>query len=88
VFLPVGNRVIARAIRNLRKGLGKVPPGKAMDELSAGEQVLLHDEATVLTRFPMPEEKETWRGRPARKVTTFMDLAQTEQRGITKPSLP
>jgi glycine hydroxymethyltransferase len=57
---------------------GKVPPCKAMDELTAGDQVLLHDEATVLTRFPQDEEKETWRGRPARKVTTFMDLAQTE----------
>jgi len=45
--------------------------------LSAGDQVLLHDEATVLTRFPTPEEKETWRGKPA-KVTTFMDLAQME----------
>jgi len=38
----------------------------------------MHDEATVLTRFPEDEEKETGRGRPARKVTTFMDLAQTE----------
>ena len=55
----------------------KVPPRKAMDELSAGDQVLLHDEATVLTRFPEDEEKETWRGKPAR-VTTFMSLAQTE----------
>ena len=76
VFLPVGNRVIAKAIRNLRKGL--VPPCKGMDELTTGDQVLLHDEATVLTRFPDDEEKETWRGRPARKVTTFMDLAQME----------
>ena len=78
MFLPVGNRVIARAIRNLRKGLGKVPPCKAMDELAAGDQVLLHDEATVLIRFPDDEEKETWRGKSARKVTTSMDLAQTE----------
>ncbi|HID61229.1 MAG TPA: aminomethyl transferase family protein [Anaerolineae bacterium] len=57
---------------------GKVPPGKSMDELTAGDRVLLHDEATVLTRFPTPEEKETWRGKPAKKVTTFMDLVQTE----------
>jgi hypothetical protein len=56
----------------------KAPPCKAMDELTAGDKVLLHDEATVLTRFPDDEEKETWRGRPARRVTTFMDLAQTE----------
>jgi hypothetical protein len=56
-----------------------------MDELTAGDQVLLHDEATVLTRFPDDDEKETWRGRPAKKVATFMDLAQTEQHGITKP---
>ncbi|NIO71533.1 MAG: glycine cleavage system aminomethyltransferase GcvT [Anaerolineae bacterium] len=56
---------------------GKVPPCKGMDELTAGDKVLLHDEATVLTRFPDDEEKETWRGRPGR-VTTFMDLAQTE----------
>ena len=55
----------------------KVPPGKTMDELTPGDQVLLHDEATVLTRFPTPEDKETWRGKSAR-VTTFMDLAQTE----------
>ncbi|MFB0536553.1 MAG: glycine cleavage system aminomethyltransferase GcvT, partial [Anaerolineae bacterium] len=56
----------------------KAPPCKAMDELTAGDQVLLHDEATVLPRFPDDEEKETWRGKPVRKVTTFMDLAQTE----------
>jgi hypothetical protein len=49
-----------------------------MGELATGDQVLLHDEATVLTRFPATEEKETWRGRPARKVITFKDLAQTE----------
>jgi hypothetical protein len=55
----------------------KVPPGKAMDELTAGDQVLLHDEATVLTRFPEDEEKETWRGWPA-KVAKFIDLRQTE----------
>jgi glycine hydroxymethyltransferase len=57
---------------------GKVPPCKGMDELTTGDKVLLHDEATVLTRFPDDEEKETWRGRPARRMTTFMDLAQTE----------
>jgi glycine hydroxymethyltransferase len=57
---------------------GKVPPCKDMGELSAGDKVLLHDEATVLTRFPEDEEKETWRGRPAKKVTTFKDLVQTE----------
>jgi len=43
----------------------KVPPCKSMDELTAGDQVLLHEAATVLTRFPTPEEKETWRGRSA-----------------------
>jgi hypothetical protein len=48
-----------------------------MGELSAGDKVLLHDEATVLTCFPEYEEKETWRGKPAKKITTFMDLAQT-----------
>jgi glycine hydroxymethyltransferase len=57
---------------------GKVPPCKAMDELTAGDKVLLHDEATVLTRFPDDEEKETWRGRPTKRVTTFKDLVQTE----------
>ena len=55
---------------------GKCRP-ETMDELAAGDQVLLHDEATVLTRFPTPEEKEAWRGKPG-KVTTFMSLAQTE----------
>ena len=78
MFLSAGNRVIAGAIRNLRKGLGVVPSCKAMDELTAGDWVLLHDEATVLTRFPEDEEKETWRGKLARKATTFMDLVQTE----------
>ena len=48
-----------------------------MDELAAGDQVLLHDEATVLTRFLEDEEKESWRGKLV-KVATFMDLAQTE----------
>lgn len=39
--------------------------------------IYMHDEATVLTRFPEDEEKETWRGKPA-KVATFMSLTQTE----------
>jgi hypothetical protein len=39
-----------------------------MNELTAGDRVLLHDEA---------EEKGTWRGKPS-KVTAFMDLAQVE----------
>ena len=38
----------------------------------------MRGEATVLTRFPEDEGKETWRGKPAKKITTFMDLAQTE----------
>jgi hypothetical protein len=49
-----------------------------MDELTAGDRVLLHDEATVLTRFPEDEEKETWRGRPTKRVTTFKGLVQME----------
>jgi hypothetical protein len=50
--------LLAETICNLRKGLGKVPPCKGMDELTTGDQALLHDEATVLTRFPTPEERD------------------------------
>ena len=34
---------------------GKAKPEKSRDQLARGDKVLLHDEATILTRFMMPE---------------------------------
>ena len=34
---------------------GKAKPEKSKDQLAMGDKVLLHDEATILTRFMMPE---------------------------------
>ena len=34
---------------------GKAKPEKSKDQLKIGDKVLLHDEATILTRFMMPE---------------------------------
>jgi hypothetical protein len=52
--MPAGDSLLAEAICNLRKGFARL-----WNELTAGDQVLLHDEATVLTRFPDDDEKET-----------------------------
>mgnify|MGYP005840343201 CR=1 FL=1 len=38
-----------------------LPPEKPKDQLSEGDQVLLHDEATVISRFPGENEIQSWR---------------------------
>jgi len=39
----------------------RMPAAKPMNALQPGDRVLLHESATILSRFPGAQEKKAWR---------------------------